>query len=201
MEDMTEFRPIVVGISGASGSVLARETVNELLRREVPTIVVCSNAARLVWQEELDQAFNEALAEWREHPRFIDYGIGDLRAPIASGTFPTAGMAVVPCSMNTVASVAHGLSGNLLLRAADVCLKERRRLVLVPRETPLHSIHLENLLAVSRAGAVILPPEPAFYLKPRGMEDLVRFVVGRVLVALGVDQDLPQDLQYRDKGD
>ena len=176
---------------------MARETVNELLRREIPTIAVCSNAGRLVWQEELDQAFNEALSEWREHPTFMDYGIGDLRAPIASGTFPTAGMAVVPCSMNTVASVAHGLAGNLLLRAADVCLKERRRLVLVPRETPLHSIHLENLLAVSRSGAVILPPEPAFYLKPQGVEDLVRFVVGRVIVALGVDDELPQDLRYQ----
>ena len=194
---MVAAKPIVVGISGASGAVLARETVNELLRREIPTIVVCSNAARLVWQEELDQTFNDALAEWREHPQFTDYGIGDLRAPIASGTFPTAGMAVVPCSMNTVASVAHGMAGNLLLRSADVCLKERRRLVMVPRETPLHSIHLENLLAVSRAGAVILPPEPAFYLKPRGIEDLVRFVVGRVMVALGVSEDLPPELQYQ----
>ena len=194
---MIEAKPIVVGISGASGAVLARETVNELLRREVPTIAVCSNAARLVWQEELDQSFNDALSEWREYPKFTDYGIGDLRAPIASGTFPTAGMVVAPCSMNTVASVAHGLAGNLLLRAADVCLKERRRLVLVPRETPLHSIHLENLLAVSRAGAVILPPEPAFYLKPQGVDDIVRFVVSRVIVALGVDDDLPQDLRYQ----
>ena len=198
---MAKAKPVVVGISGASGAVLARETVNELLRREIPTIAVCSNAARLVWQEELDQSFNEALSEWREHPQFTDYGIGALRAPIASGTFPTAGMAVVPCSMNTVASVAHGLAGNLLLRTADVCLKERRRLVLVPRETPLHSIHLENLLAVSRAGAVILPPEPAFYLKPQGIEDLVRFVVGRVLVALGVDDDLPEDLRYEGRED
>ena len=116
---MIESKPIVVGISGASGAVLARETVNELLRRDIPTIAVCSNAARLVWQEELDQPFNEALSEWREHPQFTDYGIGDLRAPIASGTFPTAGMVVAPCSMNTVASVAHGLAGNLLLSWAS----------------------------------------------------------------------------------
>ena len=98
--------------------------------------------------------------------------------------------------MNTVASVAHGLSGNLLLRAADVSLKEGRKLVMVPRETPLHSIHLENLLTLSKAGVVILPPEPAFYLKPRGIDDLVSYIVNRVLLALGISDDLPTDLKY-----
>jgi 4-hydroxy-3-polyprenylbenzoate decarboxylase len=110
-------------------------------------------------------------------------------------------MVVVPCSMNSVASIAHGLSGNLLLRAADVCLKEKRRLVLVPRETPLHSIHLENMLTLSRMGATILPPEPAFYLRPQRTDDIVKFVVGRILVALRVEEELPRDLQYREKGD
>jgi 4-hydroxy-3-polyprenylbenzoate decarboxylase len=194
-------RPVVVGISGASGAVLARNTVDELLRREVPTIVVCSNGGRLVWQEELEVSFNDTLAEWREHPRFTFYPIGDLRAPIASGTYPTNGMVVVPCSMNSVASIAHGLAGNLLLRAADVCLKERRRLVLVPRETPLHSIHLENMLTLARMGAIVLPPEPAFYLRPQKIDDIVKFVVGRILVALGVEEELPRDLQYQEKGD
>jgi 4-hydroxy-3-polyprenylbenzoate decarboxylase len=194
-------KPVVVGISGASGAVLAQRTVDALLHRDIPTVVVCSRGARLVWHEEMETSFNDALAEWREHPHFTSYPINDLRAPIASGTYPTSGMVVVPCSMNSVAAIAHGLSNNLLLRAADVCLKERRRLVLVPRETPLHSIHLENLLALSRMGAVVLPPEPAFYLKPQGIEDLVRFVVGRVMVALGIDETLAKDLQYREKGD
>ena len=197
----TAMKPVIVGISGASGAVLARGTVDELLRRDVPTIVVCSNGGRLVWQEEMDAPFTECLAEWREHPRFIFYSISDLRAPIASGTYPTSGMVIVPCSMNSLASLAHGLSGNLLLRAADVCLKERRRLVLVPRETPLHAIHLENMLALARMGAMVLPPEPAFYLKPQSIDDVVRFVVARVLVALEVDPALPEDLQYREKGD
>jgi len=191
--------PVVVGISGASGSVLALRTVEELLRRDVPTAVVCTQAARLVWQEELDTPFSSTLAQWREHPHFTSYGIGDLRAPIASGTYPTCGMAIVPCSMNSLAALAHGLSSNLLLRAADVCLKENRKLVLVPRETPLHSIHLENMLTLARMGAVVMPPQPAFYLKPRSMDDLVRFTVQRVLVALGVEQALPPDLQYREK--
>ena len=193
--------PVVVGISGASGSVLAHRTVDELLQRRVPTQVVCSNAARMVWQEELGLSFNETLSAWQEDPHFKFHPLNDLRAPIASGTYPTAGMVVVPCSMNSIASIAHGISGNLLTRAADVCLKERRRLVIVPRETPLHSIHLENMLTLSRIGAVILPPEPAFYLKPQSVADIVEFVVGRILVALGIDDMLPQDLQYRDRAD
>ena len=191
--------PVVVGISGASGAVLARSTVDQLLMKRVPTQVVCSNAARMVWQEELGESFNETLVEWAEHPHFTFHPLNDLRAPIASGTYPTAGMVVVPCSMNSIASIAHGISSNLLTRAADVCLKERRRLVIVPRETPLHSIHLENMLTLSRMGAVVLPPEPAFYLKPESVKDIVEFVVGRILVALGVDETLPEELQYRDK--
>ena len=190
-------KPVVVGISGASGSVLARATVDELLRRDIPTVMVCSNAARQVWQEEVETTFKETLAEWREHPRFTFYSNGDLRAPIASGTHPTSGMVVVPCSMNSIAAIAHGRSNNLLLRAADVCLKEGRRLVLVPRETPLHAIHLENMLTLARMGVVMLPPEPPFYLKPRSIDDTVRFVAGRVMVALGIDDALDQELQYR----
>ena len=198
MTGLTRPKPVIVGISGASGSILARSTVDALLRRNVPTIVVCSNSARLVWQEELESTFSETLSAWQEHPHFTNYALGDMRAPIASGTFATAGMVVVPCSMNSVASIAHGLSGNLLLRAADVSLKEKRRLVLVPRETPLHATHLENMLAIARLGAVIMPPEPAFYLKPRSVEDIARYVAERVLVALGIEDELPPELQYRD---
>jgi 4-hydroxy-3-polyprenylbenzoate decarboxylase len=190
-------KPVIVGISGASGSLLAKETVDELLRREVPVIGVCSNDARLVWQEEMDEPFSETLAQWREHPHFTHYSIGDMRAPIASGTYPTRGMVVVPCSMNSIASLAHGLTGNLLLRAADVCLKERRRLVVVPRETPLHAVHLENMLTLARLGVTVLPPEPAFYMKPAGVLDIVRFVVGRILVALEIDDSLDERFQYK----
>ena len=103
----------------------------------------------------------------------------------------------VPTVPLSIGALANGLSGNLLLRAADVCLKERRPLVLVPRESPLHSIHLENMLTLSRIGAVVVPPEPAFYLKPRTVDDIVAFVVGRIMVALGLDDALPGDMQYR----
>ena len=189
--------PVIVGITGASGAVMARGLVDELLRRDLPTAVVCSNAARLVWQEELGSSFNETLVEWQEHPAFVHYAINDLRAPIASGSYPAAGMAMVPGSMNSIASLASGISGNLLLRAADVCLKERRPLVVVPRETPLHSIHLENMLKLSRMGAVILPPDPAFYLQPATVDDIVEYVVNKVLVSLGIDDVLPERQQYR----
>ena len=185
-----------MGVSGASGSALARATVDELLRRDWPVALVCSNAARLVWQEELEQPFAEQLVEWQEHPAFTSYAIGDLRAPIASGTAPAAGMVIVPASMNSIGALANGLSPNLLLRAADVCLKERRPLALVPRETPLHSGHLENLLTLSRMGATVLPPEPAFYLRPQTIGDIVDFVVARILVALRLDAALPPGLQY-----
>ena len=188
--------PVVVGISGASGSILAKETVDELLRRDVPVVEVCTNDARLVWQEEMDEPFNETLAQWREHPHFTDYAIGDMRAPIASGTYPTRGMVVVPCSVGSIAAMAHGLARNLLLRSADVCLKEKRRLVVVPRETPLHAVHLENMASLARMGVVVLPPEPAFYLRPESVQDIVHFVVGRIIVALGIDDSLDERYQY-----
>ncbi len=191
-------RPLVVGITGASGSIIARALVDTLLDQKKPVIVVASNAARMVWQEELEETYNAAVARWTEHPHFSTYAITDLFAPVASGTFPTAGMIVAPASMNSIASLAHGLTPNLLLRAADVTLKENRRLTLIPRETPLHAIHLENMLTLSRLGATILPPEPPFYLKPLDIEGVVRFVVQRALVASGVIDGLPDEMQYRD---
>jgi 4-hydroxy-3-polyprenylbenzoate decarboxylase len=189
-------KPVVVGVSGASGSVMAKGTVDALLNRDVPVALVCTVAGRMVWAEEMDEPYATALATWKESPYFTEYAIGDLRAPIASGSYPTRGMVVVPCSMNSLASMAHGISDNLLLRTADVCLKERRPLVIVPRETPLHSGHLENMLKVSQLGAMVLPPEPPFYLRPETIDDVVRYIVNRVLVALDVEDALPDADQY-----
>ncbi len=191
--------PVIVGVTGASGAVIARDLIDALLERETPVVAVASNAARMVWQEELEESYNDAVARWVEHPHFRQYAISDLFAPIASGTFPTAGMVIAPASMNSVASLAHGLTPNLLLRAADVALKERRPLTLIPRETPLHAIHLENMLTLSRMGATILPPEPPFYLKPLDIDGVVRFVVQRALVSLGIADRLPDDMQYHDR--
>ena len=191
-----ETRPVVVGVSGASGTVLAKGTVDALLYREIPVVLVCTPAGRMVWAEEMDEPYATVVATWKESPYFTEYAVGDLRAPIASGSYPTRGMVVVPCSMNSLASMAHGISDNLLLRTADVCLKEHRPLVIVPRETPLHSGHLENMLKVSRLGAMVLPPEPPFYLRPETIDDVVRYIVNRVLVGLGVEDALPDSDQY-----
>ena len=189
--------PVVVGISGASGSILAKRAIGTLLERDVPVIATCTSAARMVWQEEMEESFGSSLAQWQESPNFSYYPIGDLKAPVASGTTRIAGMVVIPCSTGTVAAIAHGISTNLLQRAADVCLKERHRLVLVPRETPLSPIHLENMLSLARLGVTILPPEPAFYLRPKSVEDIVDYVVAKALDALGLDGFMGDRMRYQ----
>ena len=188
--------PVVVGISGASGSVLARATIDRLLALDRPVVATASAAARMVWQEEMDESFGDSLERWGDSGDFTYHAIGDLAAPVASGTYPTLGMAVVPCSMGTLAAIAQGLSDNLLRRAADVCLKEHRRLVLVPRETPLNAIHLANMTTLARLGATILPPQPAFYLRPDSIDDVVDFVAERTVMALGLTDALPDGMRY-----
>ena len=190
-------KPVVVGVSGASGSVIAERVVEALLAREIPTALVCTNAAKMVWQEEMPESFGEYLSAWRESPFFTSYGINEMSAPIASGTYPTSGMVIVPCSMASVASLANGMANNLLLRAADVCLKERRKLVIVPRETPLHAIHLENMARLARMGVQVMPPEPPFYLKPKGIDEVVDYFVERILVSLDVEPGLSERHVYR----
>ncbi len=196
MIDNGQRHPAIIGITGASGSLLARAAIDRLLAMGVPVIATASSAARMVWQEEMDESFGAALERWSDSEGFAYYAAADLRAPIASGTFPTLGMAIVPCSMATVAAIAHGLADNLVRRAADVCLKERRPLVLVPRETPLNAIHLENMASLARLGVTILPPEPPFYLALKTIDDVVDFVVQRVLAAMGIIGQLGPDMQY-----
>jgi 4-hydroxy-3-polyprenylbenzoate decarboxylase len=176
--------------------MLAGTLIDLLLNTHIPVMATASSAARMVWQEEMDESFGTALERWQDSGDFAYYQPGELTAPIASGTFPTRGMAVIPCSMATVAAVSHGFSDNLIRRAADVCLKERRPLVLVPRETPLNAIHLDNMASLARLGVTILPPEPPFYLKPESMQDIADFVANRVMNALGLSDALPEDMRY-----
>ena len=190
-------RPVVVGITGASGAVLAQHTINALLRESVPVIASASRAARMVWSQEMSESFGAALERWHDSGDFVYHSPSELAAPIASGTFPTLGMVIVPCSMATAAAVANGLSDNLIRRAADVAIKERRPLVIVPRESPLSAIHLRNLTTLAEVGATVIPPEPAFYLGQQTIEDVAEFVAQRVLVALGVRGEMPEGLQYR----
>lgn len=177
---------IVVGFSGASGAVYGIRFL-ELLRArpDIETHLVLSDAAKRTIAEETDWAVKdvEALATRR-------YDNKDIGATIASGSFKTDGMVIVPCSVKTAASVAHCLADNLLTRAADVTLKEGRPLIVVVRETPLHLGHLRVLTALAEMGAVLLPPMPAFYQRPKQIEDLVDHTLARVLDRLGIPQDL-----------
>src|SRR5438067_2115274 len=193
---------LVLAMTGASGAPYGVRLLEILLQAGRTVHLVISPAAVEVMQRELGRTvrldgFNPAdlLGEaWRgDFPgRAVYHHFGDFQAGIASGSFLTGGMAVVPCSMGTVAAIAHGLSQNLIHRAADVNLKERRKLILVPRETPLNVIQLRNLATCAEAGAVILPAMPAFYTRPQSLADVVDFIVGRVCDQLGVEHQLFQ---------
>jgi 4-hydroxy-3-polyprenylbenzoate decarboxylase len=178
-----ERRKIVVGITGASGAPYAKQCLARLReladKGEVELGVCASPTAAEVWALECGGDMREQIGETLWGPR-------DFKAPFASGSAGWHAMVVVPCSMGTVARIAHGVSDSLLTRAADVMLKERRTLVVVPRETPLSVIHLENLATLARAGAVVLPAMPSFYSRPDSVAALVDTVVGRVMDHLGV---------------
>lgn len=177
-------RKIVLGITGASGAPYARRLLQVLRGRAGVEVGVCiSQTAPEVWALECGGDLREAVG-------VPVWGVRDYKAPFASGSAGWHAMAIVPCSMGTAARVAHGISDTLLTRAADVMIKERRTLVVVPRETPLSAIHLENLLTLARAGALVLPAMPSFYGKPRSIDDAIDTVVARVLDHLGVEHDL-----------
>ncbi len=182
---MTTPRRLIVGMTGATGTIFGIRLLEMLRDTDVETHLVLSRwAARtLVHETSYTVEQVEALAT-RVYP------LTDLGAPISSGSFLTVGMVVVPCSMRTLAAVAHGLGDNLIHRAADVILKERRRLVLAVREAPLSDIHLENMLKLSRMGVVICPPMPAFYNKPQSLDDLVNYLVARLLDQLDIHLDV-----------
>jgi 4-hydroxy-3-polyprenylbenzoate decarboxylase len=192
---------LVIAVTGASGSAYGVRLVEVCLRAGRTVHVVASPAAAEVARTELGReiapggvfdpvAFLGPAADGLDLSLLHAHDFRDFRAGIASGSSLTAGMAVCPCSMGTVAAIAHGLSTNLIHRAADVHLKEGRKLVLVPRETPLGLVQLRNLTAAAEAGAVVLPAMPAFYTRPQTVEDMVDFVVGRVCDQLGVGHHL-----------
>ena len=175
---------IVVGISGASGAPYARRLLEVLSARDEIEVAVCiSETAPEVWALECGGDLREAV-------KLPIWGARDYRAPFASGSAGYRAMVIVPCSMGTAARVAHGISDTLLTRAADVMLKEGRKLVVVPRETPLGVVHLENLTRLARAGAIVLPAMPSFYGRPASLADAIDTVVGRALDHLGVEHDL-----------
>jgi flavin prenyltransferase len=173
---------LIVGLTGATGTIYGVRLLERLRELEVETHLVVSRwGARTLAHETLySREHVESLAT-------VVYPPGDMGAAISSGSFKTDGMIVAPCSAKTLAAIAHGVGDNLIHRAADVMLKERRRLVLAVREAPLSEIHLENMLKLSRMGAVILPPVPAFYNHPRTIDDVVDHTVARMLDTFGLD--------------
>jgi polyprenyl P-hydroxybenzoate/phenylacrylic acid decarboxylase-like protein len=183
----------IVGISGASGTIYAKRLLEVLAehRPDIALDVVISNGAARVFLEEdgieLGKSETAQILSGRPHPNLVIHSNKDTGACIASGSYKTDGMVIVPCSMNTVASIAAGLADNLLKRAADVILKERRPLIVVPRESPLNQIHLRNLLTLSQAGASIVPAMPGFYSKPKTVDDLVNHMVMRLLDQMGIE--------------
>ena len=177
---------IIVGISGASGAIYGVRLLQAL--RTLPSIethAVISDAGWLNITHELglERTHAPALAD-------VVHSIDHIGASIASGSFRASGMVVAPCSMRTLAAIPHGLADNLLTRAADVMLKERRRLILLARETPLHLVHLRNMTTVTEMGAIVCPPVPAFYQKPQTVDDIVQHSIARVLDLLGLEQTL-----------
>ena len=182
---------LIIAITGATGAVYGVRLLEHLRgHSQVETHLLISDAGVLNIHQELDRNRKdiEALAD-------VVYNVRDVGASIASGSFASAGMVVAPCSMKTLASVAHGLSDNLITRAADVVLKERRRLVLMVRETPFNLAHLRNMTAVTEMGGVIFPPLPGFYHRPSSMEQMVDHTLGRVLDLFGLAHQLTPEWQ------
>ena len=184
---MKKVRRIIIAISGASGAIYGIRLLEALREKRVETHLILSEWAYVTIKIETNYLLEEVkkLAS-------CSYSAKDLTASLASGSFSIQGMVIIPCSMKTLAAIACGYVDNLISRAADITIKEGRKLVLVPRETPLNAIHLENMLKLSRLGAVILPPIPAFYVKPSTIDDLVNHTIGKVMDQLGIDNNLYQ---------
>jgi 4-hydroxy-3-polyprenylbenzoate decarboxylase len=176
---------MIVGISGASGIVYGVRMLEALHELDVETHLVISKSAQVTLAHESALSLSEIKAK-----ADVNYSNSDIGAVISSGSFKVAGMVVAPCSIKTLAEITTGVTSSLLSRAADVCLKERRRLVLMVRETPLHLGHLRNMTAATEAGAIIYPPVPAFYANPASLDEMVDHTVGRVIDLFGFDSRL-----------
>ena len=176
---------LVVGITGASGAIYGLKALKALREVKVETHLVISRSAQITVAHELEMTASE-LSKLAD----VVYRVDDIGAAISSGSFPTMGMIVAPCSVRTLAEIASGVTSSLLTRAADVILKERRKLLLMVRETPFHLGHLRAMAAVTEMGAIVMPPVPAFYAKPKTLDDMVDHSVGRALDLLGIENHL-----------
>lgn len=176
---------ILIAITGATGISIAIELLKILKEKNVSTELIVSKAAKVVLNSESELNLSNL-----NHLATYMYDVDDLEAPPASGSHKLDGMIIVPCTMKTLASIAHGYADNLITRAADVTIKEGRKLVLVVRESPLSAIHLENMLKLAKLGVVIAPPVPSYYIKPENVSDLIQHTVGRILDQLGIESGI-----------
>ena len=193
-------KKIVVGITGASGSIYAKRLIEELAKKDFLVHVIATDKGKQVFKYELSLDLKLWISELK-YPNVKLEDNQNLFAGVASGSHGFDAVIVMPCSMGTLAEISHGLSRNLLCRAADVALKEGRKLIIVPRETPFNTIHLENMCRLSKVGATIIPAMPGFYHHPQTLEDLVNFVVGKVLSYLNIEHHLFktwEDTTYED---
>jgi len=181
----------IIGITGASGSIYGVRLIQELIKKNNEVYLVVTNNGIKVLEYELEINFGRWVENINKNKNLLKLcAIDDMFSSIASGSFKSDGMVIVPCSMGTLSKISIGLADNLLTRAADVMIKEKRKLILIPRETPLSSIHLQNMLFLSNLNVLIIPPMPAFYEKPKTIDDIVNVTVGRILSSLNVDNDL-----------
>lgn len=179
---------IIIGITGASGSLYAKKTIEAFVEKKCHLTIVASKTGEKVFEYETGERLEEFVNQFSSHVHLEDNS--NLFASIASGSHLCDGMAIVPCSMSTLGELASGITPSLLTRAADVCLKQKRNLVIMPRETPLTSIHLKNMLTLSDCGATILPAMPGFYQHPKTITDLTAFMAGKVLECFQVEHQL-----------
>ena len=176
---------LVVGITGSSGVIYGIKVLEVLLKIKIETHLIISK-----WGERNVQIETDKSVEFVKSLATRNYNNDDMAAPISSGSFKTDGMAIVPCSMKTLSSIANGYDDNLVSRAAGVCIKESRRLVIVPRETPLSKIHLQNMTRLADIGVIVLPAMPGFYHRPKSMDDLIAHIAGKILDQFGIEHNI-----------
>jgi len=176
---------ILVAITGATGVLIAIKLLKVLKEKKISTELIISKAAELVLNTETELNISDIIDMASK-----TYDINDLEAPPASGSHKLDAMIIVPCTMKTLAAIAHGYANNLITRAADVNIKEKRKLILIVRESPLSAIHLENMLKLAKLGVVIAPPVPSYYIKPRSVDELIDYTVGRILDQIGIESDI-----------
>ncbi|MFX0018916.1 MAG: UbiX family flavin prenyltransferase [Promethearchaeota archaeon] len=176
---------ILVAITGATGVLIAIKLLKVLKEKKILTELIISKAAKLVLKTETELNISD-ISDLASK----SYNVNDLEAPPASGSHKLDAMIIVPCTMKTLAAIAHGYANNLITRAADVNIKEKRKLILIVRESPLSAIHLENMLKLAKLGVVIAPPVPSYYIKPKSVDELIDYTVGRILDQVGIESDI-----------